>query len=161
VPTADEEEAARAWTARLPTGFLAVHPGSGSPSKNWPAACFAALVEGARMGGDWLLVQGPADQASARQLRPLAGAVLASDLPPRTLGAILARAGAYVGNDSGVSHLAAAWGAPTVALFGPTDPALWAPLGPQVHVMKAPGTSLGTLSIDDVLALVRRLRGAS
>ncbi|MEE9264659.1 MAG: glycosyltransferase family 9 protein, partial [Vicinamibacteria bacterium] len=48
---------------------------------------------------------------------------------------VLSQAGVYVGNDSGVSHLAAASGAPTIALFGPTDPSMWAPLGPQVEIL--------------------------
>ena len=41
----------------------------------------------------------------------------------------------FVGNDSGTTHLAAMLGAPTVALFGPTDPAVWAPTGPRVRVL--------------------------
>ena len=56
----------------------------------------------------------------------------------RTLGAALSRAGLFLGNDSGASHLAAASGAPTLALFGPTDPALWAPVGPSVATLRAP-----------------------
>jgi ADP-heptose:LPS heptosyltransferase len=45
----------------------------------------------------------------------------------------------YIGNDSGISHLAAAAGAPVVALFGPTDPAVWAPRGPRVRILAAAG----------------------
>ena len=48
----------------------------------------------------------------------------------------LARASLYIGNDSGITHLAAAVGTPTLALFGPTDPAVWAPRGPNVRVAK-------------------------
>ncbi len=56
------------------------------------------------------------------------------DLPQ--LAALLARAKAYLGNDSGVTHLAAAVGVPTVALFGPTLPDVWAPLGESVRVLQ-------------------------
>jgi ADP-heptose:LPS heptosyltransferase len=51
------------------------------------------------------------------------------------LGAWLATAAVYVGNDSGISHLAAAVGTPVVTLFGPTDPAIWAPRGERVTVV--------------------------
>ena len=70
--------------------------------------------------------------------------------PPRVLGAVLARAGLYVGNDSGVSHLAAAWGAPVLALFGPTDPAQWAPVGPRVTVLRADDQEMDSLELEDV-----------
>jgi ADP-heptose:LPS heptosyltransferase len=50
------------------------------------------------------------------------------------LGTWLASASVYIGNDSGVSHLAAAVGTPVVALFGPTDPAIWAPRGERVAI---------------------------
>jgi ADP-heptose:LPS heptosyltransferase len=48
---------------------------------------------------------------------------------------MLARCAAFIGNDSGITHLAAAVGAPTLAVFGPTDPALWAPRGKAVRVV--------------------------
>jgi ADP-heptose:LPS heptosyltransferase len=57
------------------------------------------------------------------------------DLPLPQLAAKLAAAALYIGNDSGVTHLAAAAGAPTIALFGPTDPATWAPIG-TVRVLR-------------------------
>jgi ADP-heptose:LPS heptosyltransferase len=66
------------------------------------------------------------------------------------LGALLSRAGAYLGNDSGISHLAAAWGAPTLSLFGPTDPAVWAPLGPRSRALRSPSGTLEGLSVDAV-----------
>ena len=84
----------------------------------------------------------------------------AASLAPRTLAAILAQAGVYVGNDSGVTHLAAATGAPTLALFGPTDPAVWAPIGERVRVLRGDGASLETLTLDTVRAAVSALRGA-
>ena len=77
------------------------------------------------------------------------------------LGAALARAGLYVGNDSGASHLAAAAGAPTLALFGPSDPAVWAPVGPSVRTMRAPGFALDALRVADVVRTARRFTTAA
>ena len=151
-PAAEERQGVAAFEARLPKGFLAVHPGSGSPAKNWPATAFAALAE--RLAGDrpWLLVEGPADAAAAAGLRQSPGAVVAKDLPPRRLGALLSRSGLFVGNDSGVSHLAAAFGAPVVALFGPTDPALWRPLGDRVRALRSPTGRMEQLGVEQVTA---------
>jgi heptosyltransferase III len=156
VPTqeADEREsgAADRVVAQLPDAFLAIHPGSGSAAKNWPAGRFADLVRERSPERRWLLVRGPADHESAASLAGLPGAVLADSLPSRVLGAVLSKAGLYVGNDSGVTHLAAAWGAPSVALFGPTDPEQWAPLGTRVRVVRSPSSRMDALSLSDVLA---------
>jgi len=151
--TPDERAGAAPLLAQLPEGFLAIHPGSGSPTKNWPAARFAALVAPAQ---SFLLVEGPADAAACAPLHDLPGAVPAHELAPGVLGATLARAGVYVGNDSGVTHLAAAWGAAVVALFGPTDPAIWGPVGPHVVVVEAPGRQLTELSIERVRQAIER-----
>ena len=78
-------------------------------------------------------------------------------ISPRVLGAVLADAGLYVGNDSGVSHLAAAWGAPVLALFGPTDPALWAPVGPRVNVLRAKDEKMESLELQDVERAAREM----
>lgn len=154
-PSDDEQRGAARIARELPPGFLALHPGSGSPSKNWPSARFASIVR-AYGAGPWLLVRGPADDAATAPLEALPGARLARDLPLRVLAALLARAGAYVGNDSGVTHLAAAAGAPTIALFGPTDPRLWAPVGPRVAVIA--GTTMEGIGVAEVAAAVDRLR---
>jgi ADP-heptose:LPS heptosyltransferase len=152
LPTAQEREAARSWLERLTPGFLALHPGSGSAAKNWPAERFLALAK--RLVGErpWLLVEGPADSVEAATLRGDPRAVTASGLPVRVLGALLAQAGLYVGNDSGVSHLAAAFGAPTLALFGPTDPAVWSPVGRRTAVVRSPDGTMAGLAIEPVLA---------
>src|SRR6185369_15716741 len=111
LPTDAERAHADEWRARLPPAFLALHPGSGAPAKNWPVERFAALARGLSPGRAWLLVCGPADEAPAATLSREPGALCARDLPPRVLGALLGRAGLFVGNDSGVTHLAAACGA--------------------------------------------------
>jgi ADP-heptose:LPS heptosyltransferase len=155
--TVTEQREAVERTRALPPGFLAVHPGSGSPAKNWPATRFfetAGRLAGAHR---WLLVAGPAEAGIATP----PGAILAREWPLRVLGAALARAGLLLGNDAGVSHLAAAAGAPTLALFGPTDPATWAPVGPRVLTLRAANASLADLAVDEVVDAGRRLRSAA
>jgi ADP-heptose:LPS heptosyltransferase len=156
--TPEEERDAAGYVGALPRRFLAIHAGSGSPLKNWPVGSFSATVEHVAGGEPWLLVEGPAETATPCRLRTLKGARIVRDLPPRLLGAILAQAGVYVGNDSGVTHLAAAWNAPTVALFGPTDPRQWAPLGENVCVIRAPQGDLLALTAGEVAAAALRIR---
>lgn len=141
---------------RLAPGFVAIHPGSGASAKNWPTEGFASLIEG--LGGHpWLLVEGPADVAAVAGLAGQGRCVPARHLPLRMLGSVLRRAGLFVGNDSGVTHLAAAWGAPTLALFGPTDPATWSPVGRRVAVARSPAASMTDLSLAEVRRAARTL----
>ena len=156
----EEHRAAQEAAASLPPGFLAIHPGSGSPAKNWPTDRFVALVHAHAGKRPWLLVVGPADEDAAAPLCVLPGCVPVRDMPIRVLGALLGRAGLYVGNDSGVSHLAAAAGAPTLALFGPTDPAVWAPLGPGVETVRSPNMKMEGLDLAAVSAALARLWSA-
>src|SRR5262249_20068677 len=157
--TEAERAAARPWRERLGERFVAVHPGSGSPAKNWPARRFADLAAALGGGRPWLLVEGPADEEAATIVRRVPGAVVARGLAPRVLGAVLAAADLYGGNDSGVTHLAAAWGAPTLALFGPTDPDVWSPLGERVQIVRATDGVLESLGVDEVLGAARREGG--
>jgi ADP-heptose:LPS heptosyltransferase len=109
-----------------------IHPGSGSRRKNWPRERFLILAEilSARdRTVTWCV--GPAEQDFPL---PRKSAVLqAGSLV--ALARELASARLYIGNDSGITHLAAAVGCRTVAIFGPTDPYVWAPLGPHVAVV--------------------------
>ncbi len=148
--TRGESGTAGPWLERLPDGFLAVHAGSGSPRKNWPPERFADLARALAGAEAFLVVRGPADAESSEPVLRLPNAVPADALHPRQLGALLARAGLFVGNDSGVTHLAAAAGASTLALFGPTDPAQWAPIGRAVRVLR--GEPLDALRVAEVEA---------
>jgi ADP-heptose:LPS heptosyltransferase len=157
--TDEEKEVAGRLAAPLPAGFLAVHPGSGSPAKTWAADDFRELVRALAPERPWLLILGPAEADPPSPLLRLPGALPAPCLGPRFLAAVVARAGLFVGNDSGVSHLAAAAGAPTLALYGPTDPTHWAPLGPKVEVVRSADRTMAGLSLADVLAVAERLTG--
>jgi hypothetical protein len=120
----------------------AIHPGSGSPHKNWPLARFmelARLIED-RKEARSLFLLGPVeaecwgDQVGRLQETHIP-IIKAPPLP--VLAGLLTHCAGYVGNDSGVSHLAAALGLPAVVLFGPTDPLLWAPQGRAVRALSA------------------------
>lgn len=159
-PTADERAQAEPLLETLGGGFLALHPGSGSPAKNWPADRYRTLAERLTAGHRFLLVEGPADAAACDALRSLPGAVPARGLPLRVLGALLSRARLYVGNDSGVSHLAAAFGAPCLVLFGPTDATSWRPLGVSVHTLFAANGTIEALDVPTVVAAAEALAAA-
>lgn len=133
---------ARHALARLGLGDARVamlFPGSGSPHKNWPAENFAALASALAPPMRPLVVLGPAERAIEPILMPLLaarGIAWLRDQPLGTIAGLARIAAGFVGNDSGVSHLAAAAGAPGVAIFGPTDPDRWRPLG-RVRVLRA------------------------
>ena len=74
--------------------------------------------------------------------------------PLHILGAVLQRCAFYIGHDSGISHLAAAAGVKCLLLFGPTDPAVWAPTNPDVNVLRAPDGLLQNLSVETVKSRV-------
>lgn len=141
--------------------FAALHAGAGSPAKCWPMDRFVALAGG--LGMPAVFLAGPAELerwgGAAPGALQEAGAVLTA--PPMDLAAlagVLALAAGFVGNDSGPSHLAAALGTPTLALFGPTEPAHFAPLGPRVRTLRR--QRLGELPVAEALAAWRRLHSA-
>lgn len=113
---------------------VVIHPGSGSPGKNWPPENFDRLAADLRDTGRHVTwCRGPAE-LERRDLPRSTGASLRCDSLV-ALAARLATARLYIGNDSGITHLAAALGVPTVAIFGPTNPAVWAPRGENVRVV--------------------------
>ncbi len=136
---------------------LAIHPGAGAPAKRWAAAGFVRVAEWWRRdGGCVVTVSGPAeDDVTIAGSAPVRGWALPD------VAAVLARAALYLGNDSGVSHLAAAVGARGVVLFGTTDPRRWRPLGDGVVSLHAPmaapaGMSLAVLPAARVVAACQR-----
>ncbi len=107
--------------------FAAIQPFSGSAKKNWPLDRFRALA--AKLERVM-----PVRWCTGADDPPLPDAVRIDDL--YELACWLAGAKLYIGNDSGITHLAAAAGTPVLALFGPTDPAVWAPRGEHVRVVR-------------------------
>jgi heptosyltransferase III len=142
---------------------LGFHVGSGSPQKNWPIDRWIELVQ--RLEGvfsDFLLVGGEADdevvcEFRARcQVRPLS-ILLKQDLAD--LARALYNCTVFVGHDTGVTHLAAAVGTPTVALFGPTDANVWAPLGNHVSLVRSSDGTMKSIRPEEVEAAARAERG--
>jgi len=110
-------------------GFAVIHPYSGSAKKNWPLEKFRRLASRLERVMPVLWLRGHEDP-------PLEEAVEIDDL--YEVACWLARARLYIGNDSGITHLAAAVGTPVLALFGPTDPRVWAPRGTNVRIARWP-----------------------
>lgn len=118
--------------------ILTIAPGSGAREKNWPAEFFHAVSQWWRekTGGEVVFLIGPVEQARGGIDLLRSDCIVASDLSLSQAAALLGRSDVYLGNDSGISHLAAATGVRTVALFGPADPRQWAPRGKRVIVLR-------------------------
>jgi ADP-heptose:LPS heptosyltransferase len=153
-----------------PHGATVVHPGAASGARRWPAARFAAVARAERDAGRDVLVTGGAQEgALAGEVAERAGlpshAVLAGRTTLAELAAVVAGAGRVVCGDTGVAHLATAFGVPSVVLFGPTPPdewgppparrdrhrVLWAGLAGDPHGER-PHAGLLAIGVDDVLA---------
>lgn len=117
--------------------IVALHPGSGgfAPARRWPPARFAALADAIIADGAQLVLVGGKEEAALRQsvLGAMRHAADVLDIGGQTtlseLAGVLQRCTLFVGNDSGVAHLAGSVGTPVVSIFGPTDPRAWGPYG--------------------------------
>ncbi|MGI9148183.1 MAG: glycosyltransferase family 9 protein [Chloroflexota bacterium] len=143
--------------ASIDSDEVLVHPGSGSTAKNWPAARFAETIRA--LESPVRLIVGEADGAAARSLETILGRALPrlEHTPLEHLAARLAGCRAYLGNDSGVSHLAGLSGARTLVLFGPTSATAWRPFGRDVHT---PGFDTPPGQIAELLLGAGAPRGA-
>ena len=116
-------------------GRILIHPGSGARWKCAPPQLLSAVAQGlVRAGFQVEVIQGPADEFAVAALSWSGGIVRPASVSE--LASSLSSCAGYLGNDSGVSHLAGLLGIPIVALFGPTDPKTWQPLGPKVRVLR-------------------------
>jgi ADP-heptose:LPS heptosyltransferase len=134
----------------MPAGrdYLVVCPSASLPFKMWPATNFAEVVSalvssgGAMAGAGVVIVGGPGDEEHAVPILnslPDAGVLdLTGKLYLSDVAAVVERARLFIGNDSGVMHIAAAMGAPTLGLFGPSDEMLYGPYGEQCATVRGP-----------------------
>jgi ADP-heptose:LPS heptosyltransferase len=144
-----------------PSDQIVVHPGAGKEANRWPGEKFLELAQKCREG--------------AKRLRIVLGEVEIERWPGELIGQFeqvaevirpitlldlcdqIAAANVFVGNDSGPAHLAGIIGVPTVALFGPSDPVRWRPLGPKVSLLHR--DPISQITVEDVYTEVQRLLG--
>ncbi|HVY15219.1 MAG TPA: glycosyltransferase family 9 protein [Rhodopila sp.] len=140
--------------------FIALAPTANWPGKVWPGDRFAAAFR--RLAGPdtrpvVLGAPGARERAMADAvLAQLPGAIdLVAKLSLPEVSACLARASLFIGNDSGLMHMAAAAGAPTVGLFGPTDADVYGPVGRRAIAVR--GRDMDAITVDAVVDAARRL----
>jgi len=148
--------------SQLPTlNELAIHPGSGSERKNWPEANWAELLQrlATETSLQFLLVGGEAEGERLTRLAQVLPAnryEILSSKPLDEVAGRLRQCAGFVGHDSGITHLATALGVPSLALWGPTPEAVWAPKGERVTILRALLES-GSTAPAEVLSRLRRL----
>ena len=167
-PETEHRQAAnRFWqTTDLPDqGVLAIHAGSGGLHKLWPQEGWQQVLTWAASNGvPGILICGPAEQERGlggllKNLNPAWKPLYNASLPE--LAAVLEKCAAFAGHDSGITHLAAAVGTPTLAVFGPTDPRVWGPRSQHTCVIQP--ASPGPLGLDNMPfgAVIETLRAIS
>ena len=155
--------------------LVAVHPGSGSRQKCWSLDRYVELILwlNEEMDAQILIISGPADTEIVEDLRVKVKDkfILADQLPLPFLAAIIKRCNLFVGNDSGITHLAAAVETPAIAIFGSSDPSMWGPRGERVKILFKKSacspcsfdtrrncitqTCLGSVTVEDVMSEIR------
>jgi heptosyltransferase III len=156
-PTEEDREFARNFLGDTSEPVIALHPGSGSETKNWPIESWKELGEHLFSTRSVLVIGGEADEARVRLLeaawknKPVQ---FSKHLALPHLAALF-ETSLFLGHDSGISHIAAAAGARSILLFGPTNPDVWAPANPNVTVLRAPEGDLRLLDVQTVAAALR------
>jgi heptosyltransferase-3 len=166
VPQPLLDEARRMLAARgIGERFAAIGAGSGSAKKNWPLARFQEIADRLRRetGRQVAWLSGPAEQDRGTLVSLPQDEAVLGDLPLERVAAALALADVYVGNDSGVTQVAAAVrhpdgrATPTVALFGPTDPRIWGSQHPRGRPVPSPDGTMIAIDVARVWAETRAL----
>jgi ADP-heptose:LPS heptosyltransferase len=156
-PTGADRKCAQDVLGHSRKPVIALHPGSGSETKNWPIENWKKLGEHLfSTDCTVLVVAGEADEARLRLLetawkgKPVR---FARNLTLPNLAALLENT-VFIGHDSGISHIAASVGARCILLFGPTDPTVWAPANENVMVLRAPEGDLRLLAVETVIEAI-------
>jgi heptosyltransferase-3 len=155
-PLTEDRDAANAFLGDCARPIIAFHPGSGGKKKNWPLENWINLgnhlIASKDFRGSIVIVSGEADTNRVARLQSIwkdATVRFAKNLPLPHLATVLEQT-IFIGHDSGISHLAAAAGANCVLLFGPTNPAVWAPANENVRVLQAPKGEMSQLKFKTV-----------
>jgi ADP-heptose:LPS heptosyltransferase len=131
----------RGLTPEERSKVIVLHPGSGSKKKVWPLDRFVSLARilQDRFGSKILILFGPAEGSEVERvfegMDPQAS-IQVKGLSLLELASVMNGCRLFIGNDSGISHMASALGIPTIAIFGPTDPRVWSPRGEKVWVVR-------------------------
>ncbi len=162
--TLSEDDYCREFARGIPPpaqrgGGVIIHPGSGSATKNWPPERFCAVIDYccSNLREPIALVMGYAEDglhAAFERMRHHPRISFFVDCPLAEVVSLLRGARAFLGNDSGIAHVAGLLGVPSVVLFGPTDPAAWKPIGGSVTVLAPPDgeRSSNGIATDAVIA---------
>ena len=143
-----------------PDGAIVIHPGSGGEAKCWPRESYVALARAMKRNG--ILPTFILGEAEQERWGRAAIEALKDEFPWYLhmglfeLSEKMRRARLYIGNDSGVSHMAGAMGVPSLVLFGPSNDIQWRPWGPAVKVVRAASDpkNLEALGVDELLQWV-------
>jgi len=136
-----------------PRPYAVLHPMASTPEKTWAFSNFLALAEHIQrnLGLDPIFIAGPGESLVAfDRYTCLSGASL------EEIKSLLAGASLFIGNDSGPAHMAAAFGLPVVALFGPSDPAIWHPWRTPSAVMTSSG-GINSIPVSQVVGAIEKL----
>ncbi len=139
---------------------IALHPGSGSASKNWSLEGWVEVAAGLQEKfpiAEFLIISGEAEERSIGDCLTLLDQAQVNyqhleQLKLTEVAARLQGCDLFLGHDSGISHLAAACGLPALLLFGPTDARIWAPQNPAVTTIGAAGGDLSKIKATEVVA---------
>lgn len=139
--------------------IIGMHPGAGKVPNRWPTERFARLAERLQQdaGVKIFITCGPMDTKVVETL--LANlkikATVCRNFSLTQLAAFMQKMRLYITNDTGTMHLAAAAGVPTLSLFGPTDPAQWAPPGALHRFLAAKDGNIQSISLEEVTTLAK------
>ncbi len=136
-----------------------VHPGAGKLANRWPDKYYAALADRLIVRGCTVLVDiSPGDEDAVDKMlyAMQRKAVIVPMVNLSRLAGLISRCHLFIGNDTGILHLAAATGTKTIGLFGPTDPAQWKPPGKSNLALRGAGGELSRLSVDEVARVAMR-----
>ena len=134
--------------------LVGMHPGAGKVMNQWPPDRFASLADRLHEehGAGIVVTAGPMDDDPLQALRGHIRSefLIVERQPIRTVAAIIDQIDLFITNDTGIMHVAAATSASVLALFGPTDPLQWAPVGSKNKYIAAPDGLIGSLSVEQV-----------
>lgn len=131
--------------------FAVFHPVASAPGKTWAAAHFRTVADHVKSSGlEPVFIAGPGENLSY-----FAGYSCVSGAPLAEVKSLIAGASLFVGNDSGPAHMAAAFGVPSVVLFGSSDREIWAPWKTEATVLSAP--DINTIAPDAVIGALAGL----